>query len=138
MSFLYLNLPQTFKMIKSNIFTILTSVIILYLSFASSSTFEGVNIFNIPYLDKIVHFSLYFLLMLVIIAEHRKSLINTRILIYVSLIPIIFGGVIEILQSGLTKTRSGDITDIMSNTAGVIFAILIWILIRPYSIDKVR
>ena len=138
MSFYYLNLSQTKKMIKNNIFTLFISGIILYLSFANANSFNGVNLFNIPYLDKIVHFVLYFLFMLVIIIEHRKSMLNTRILISISLIPVIFGSMIELLQSGLTTTRKADILDIMSNSAGVICAVLLWILIKPYSLEKIR
>ncbi len=125
-------------MIRNNIFTILVTAIIIYLSFANAKTFEGVDIFKIPYLDKIVHFCLYFLLMIVIIIEHRKSLTNTRILISIALIPVILGSLIELLQSDLTTTRSADILDIISNTSGVICSILLWLLIRPYRFDQVR
>jgi len=125
-------------MIRNNIFTILVTAIIVYLSFANAKTFEGVDIFKIPYLDKIVHFCLYFLLMMVIIVEHRKSLTNTRILISIALIPVILGSIIELLQSDLTTTRSADIFDIISNTSGVICSILLWLIIRPYRFDQIR
>ena len=138
MSFYSLNLSQTKKMIKNNLFTILISIIIVYLSFANASSFQGADLFNIPYLDKIVHFGLYFLLMLVITIEHRKSLSTTRILIFIGLIPVIFGSLIELLQSGLTTTRKADMLDIVSNSAGVICAIMLWILIKPYSLEKIR
>ena len=59
-------------MIKKNIFSILISLVILYLSLASAKTFEQVRFFDIPYLDKFTHFGLYFLFMAVIILEHKN------------------------------------------------------------------
>lgn len=47
-------------MIKKNKFSILFSLIILYLSLADASTFENAGLFDIKYLDKFVHFGLYF------------------------------------------------------------------------------
>ncbi len=123
-------------MIKNNKFSILIAVIITFLSFSKASSFQEINFIDIPYLDKLVHFGLYFLLMMVIILEHRKSFQNTRILILISLIPIIFGAFIELGQSGLTVSREADILDVLSNSAGVVSALLLWLLIRPYRIEN--
>lgn len=125
-------MPQTGKMIKNNKFSILIALIIILLSFSKASSFQEINFINIPYLDKLVHFGLYFLLMMVIILEHQKSLQNTRTLILIGLIPIIFGAFIELGQSGLTVSREADILDVLSNSAGVASALLLWLLIKPY------
>ena len=53
-------MSQTDKMIKNNIFSILISLVILYLSLANAKTFEEIGFFDIPYLDKFTHFGLYF------------------------------------------------------------------------------
>jgi VanZ family protein len=121
-------------MIRNNKFTLLTASIILILSFTNANSFQEIDFISIPYLDKIVHFGLYFLLMFVIILEHRKSFQNTRILILISLIPIIFGAFIEVGQSGLTATRKGDVFDMFFNSAGVICATLLWLIIKPYKV----
>ena len=134
--FYYLNLPQTGKMIRNNKFSILTAAIILILSFTNASSFQEIDFIRIPYLDKIVHFGLYFMLMFVIILEHRKSFPDTRILILISFIPIVFGAFIELGQSGLTTSREGDILDIIFNSAGVVCAILLWLIVKPYRVDK--
>ncbi len=123
-------------MIRNNKFSILTAAIILFLSFSDASSFQGIDFIKIPYLDKIVHFGLYFLLMFIIILEHRKSFYNTRILILISLIPIVFGAFIEVGQSGLTTSREADILDIIFNSAGVVSAILLWLTIKPYRVEK--
>jgi len=119
-------------MIKKNKFSILISLVILYLSLVNAKTFENAGFFDIPYLDKFVHFGLYFLFMAVIILEHRKSFANTRQIIVIALIPVVFGGLIELAQSGFTETRKADILDIMFNTAGTAAAVCIWLFYEPY------
>ncbi len=131
-------MPQTVKMIKNNIFSVATSLVILYLSLANAKTFESTGLFDIPYLDKFVHFGLYFLFMGVIILEHRKKFDNTRKLILIALIPIFFGSLIEILQSGITETRKGDIIDAMFDTSGVAVAVFLWLYIKPYYNREIR
>ena len=119
-------------MVKKNKFSILISLIILYLSFANAKTFENAGLFDVPYLDKFVHFGLYFLFMTVIILEHKDSFANTRQLIVVALIPVFFGGLMELAQAGFTDTRKADILDIMFNTAGTATAVCIWLFYKPY------
>ncbi len=119
-------------MIRNNKFSIIVSLIILYLSLANAKTFEQAGFFEIPYLDKIVHFGLYFCFMSVIILEHRTFFDNTRKLILIALIPFVFGSIMELLQSGVTATRKADVLDIMFNSAGIVAAILLWLFIKPY------
>ncbi|HBC79942.1 MAG TPA: hypothetical protein DEO60_07140 [Bacteroidales bacterium] len=124
-------------MIKQNKFSILISLIIVYLSLASAKTFESAGLFEIPYLDKFVHFGLYFMFMAVIIIEHRNLFINTRQIVIVALIPVFFGALMELAQAGFTETRKADILDIMFNTAGTATAVCIWLFYEPY-FKKVR
>jgi len=119
-------------MIKNNIFSILVSLAILYLSLANARTFEEIGFFDVPYLDKFVHFGLYFIFMSVIILEHRNSFSNTRQIIIVALIPVFFGALMELFQSGFTNTRKADVLDIMFNTAGTATAVCIWLFLTPY------
>ena len=108
----------------------------MYLSLANAETFEHVGFFDIPYLDKIAHFVLYFVFMTVIIIEHRNYFENTRMLILIALIPFVFGSMVELIQSGFTHTRKGDILDIMFNSAGIAVALFLWLFFRPYYIKK--
>lgn len=119
-------------MIRKNIFSILTSLVILYLSLANAKTFESAGFFDIPYLDKFVHFGLYFVFTAVIIYEHRNFFSDTRKIILVAFIPIIFGILIELMQAGFTATRKGDVIDAMFNTGGVAASVFLWLFIRPY------
>ena len=131
-------MQQTFKMVKKNIFSIIVAIIIMYLSLTSSSTFEKIPIINIPNLDKIVHFGMYFGFMSVIIFENRKMLKSTRSLFLLALIPLLYGILMEILQSALTTSRTGSFYDVVSNSFGILVSLLIWLSIKPSVKDKLR
>lgn len=119
-------------MIGSNKFSIIISLIILYLSLANAKTFEHAGLFDIPYLDKMVHFGLYFTFMSVIILEHQNFFDNTRKLLLIALVPFFFGSLVELMQAGFTTTRKADVLDIMFNSAGIAVSVFIWLFIRPY------
>jgi VanZ family protein len=119
-------------MIRKNIFTIITTLVILYLSLAGSLTFSNAGFINVPYIDKIGHFGLYFILMAVIILEHKNSFKNTRQLILIAMIPLLFGAVMELFQMIFTANRKAEILDALANSAGIIAALALWLFIRPY------
>jgi VanZ family protein len=125
-------------MIKKNKFSVFVALIILYLSLASSDTFNEVPLFDIPYLDKIVHFGMYFGFMSVIIFENRKTLNNNVQLFLISLIPLLYGILMEIFQATLTTTRSGSIYDVIFNFAGILISLILWLLIKPFMKDQIR
>ncbi|MCE5347937.1 MAG: VanZ family protein [Bacteroidales bacterium] len=122
--------------IKKNIFSILVALFILYLSLTNSSTFEKVSIFTIPFIDKIVHFGMYFIFMSVIIFENRKTLINIRFLLLAAIIPLFYGVLMEILQAVFTTSRSGSIYDVIANLTGILVSILIWLWVKPLLIKE--
>jgi VanZ family protein len=118
------------KLIKRNIFTIITALLILYLSLADSDTFDEIPVFDIPFLDKIVHFLMYFGLMSVIVLENRASIKNRSTLLRFTIFPFSYGIMMEILQL-LTPNRSGNFLDALADTAGIIISILLWMLFKP-------
>ena len=75
-------------MVKKNILSILVALIILYLSLASADTFEEVPLIDVPNLDKVVHFCMYFGLMSVIIFENRRTIKNNKQLFLIALVPL--------------------------------------------------
>lgn len=125
-------------MIRNNKYSILISLIIIYLSLANAKTFEKAGLFDFKYLDKLVHFGLYFLFALIVIIEHRNYFTNTRQLLLSALIPFGFGTIIEFIQSDFTATRTGDIIDVFANTGGIMVAMYIWLIIRPYYKQKLK
>jgi VanZ family protein len=118
-------------MIKKNLYSILVALLLLYLSLTNSEKFQKSPLVNIPFMDKIVHFGMYFIMMSVIIIEHRKSLRNSGKLFLFALIPLSYGILMEILQSTLTVTRTGDFYDALADAAGILVSIVLWLLVRP-------
>ncbi|HLN55766.1 MAG TPA: VanZ family protein [Bacteroidales bacterium] len=112
-------------MIRKNLFTILVSAGIFYLSMANSDTFEPVKLFTIPYFDKIVHFGMYFILMFTVLIEHRKNISGKRQIFAAAIFPLIYGILIEILQS-FTISRSASFFDALADFAGIAVAIVAW------------
>ena len=125
-------------MIRKNLFSILVALLLLYLSLANAETFRKVQINSIPNFDKLVHFGMYFVLMSVIILEHRKNLSNPFNLFLLALIPLSYGILMEILQLTLTTTRTGDFYDALADAAGVLASALLWLIIRSFSRNTVR
>ena len=119
-------------MAKKNIFSILMALIILYLSLASSETFEKVSFFDISYIDKIVHFGMYLGFMSVIIFENRISIKGNLQLFLTALIPFVYGILMELLQLILTTSRSASFYDVIANSTGILASLLLWLWIKPH------
>jgi VanZ family protein len=125
-------------MIRKNKFSILSALIIMYLSLTSSHTFDKVPLINIPNIDKIIHFVMYFGLMSVIILENRNNLRNNRRLFLTGLIPLLYGILMEILQATVTVTRTASFYDALANSSGILVSILLWIWIKSLKKQIIR
>jgi VanZ family protein len=125
-------------MIKKNFFTILVALVLCYLSLTNSEKFARVALKNISYLDKIVHFMMYFIMMSVILIENRKRLKYPRQILLAALIPLSYGILMEIFQATLTATRTGSVYDALANAAGITVSILLWLLVRPADKEIIR
>jgi VanZ family protein len=125
-------------MIKKNIFSILVALIIMYLSLTSSHTFDKVPFINIPNIDKVVHFGMYFGLMSAIILENRKKIKNAGHLFLIGMVPFSYGILMEIFQSTLTTTRTGSVYDALANGAGILVSILLWLWISPLKKEIIK
>lgn len=86
---------------------------------------------NLPHLDKIVHFGMFFLLSVFIIKSLELYLPMSPFSVYALTIGIAFGygGVIEILQYHVFN-RSGDLLDLAADVAGGFAANLCYPLIK--------
>ena len=112
------------NLLKENSFIIasIVTVIILCLSLIKLPQ-TAIKINNI---DKVYHSIAYFTLAIAwLIVYYKKP--NKKYIIVICC--IIFGIVIEVLQSKITVHRTGDYYDILANSSGVLFALLIFNLI---------
>ena len=120
-----------FYYIRKYPISLLIIATVIYLSFFSPPSldvplFEGI--------DKVVHFCMYgglsVMLWLEFLCNHRNS---ERVLwhawIGAVLCPILFSGVIEVLQEYCTEHRGGDWLDLVANVSGIgaatIFSLLL-------------
>ena len=91
---------------------------------------------DVALMDKWTHIALYFVFTSCIYWEHlksRRAITSKRLFIIAFLIPLLMGGLIEIVQATCTHgIRSGDWYDFFANSIGVILAQLIGILLVKY------
>ncbi len=108
-------------LLKDNIFiiAIIITIAIAYLSLVKSSKFQS----NIQNVDKIEHIFAYFTLTICWLFTFYKKP-NKKY--YIAIACIIYGIIIEILQSNLTIYRTGDYLDVLANSFGVVLGLLIF------------
>lgn len=123
-------------MVRKNIISSIIAIIILILSLTGPSTFSKLSIPPIPYLDKIVHASMYFALMSALIFENRAILKGPKNYFILATIPLIFGAAIEMMQTIFTTDRSGDILDEVFNLTGIILSVGIWLLVKRIKVFR--
>ena len=84
--------------------------------------------FELPYMDKLVHFTFYFMAaFLGALSIRERTQGNIGLIKSISIIVgavVLYGIVIEVIQSELTVTREGDIFDVMANTLGALLGAL--------------
>lgn len=109
--------------------SILSVIIIVYLSFAPPSDFREMPKVNILFFDKIVHVALYVFLTIVLIFDFRShnkfSKNNSIYIVQCILFPIILGGCIEIAQDKWFYPRTAEWVDWFADILGVSIGLLI-------------
>lgn len=100
--------------------------IICYGLFVPASNIPLKPFLTIPYFDKMVHFSLFFVLCLLLIGPFKK--INLKHYILAPLTSVILGGTLEFSQHIISASRSSNIYDFLANTAGILASVLFYSL----------
>ncbi len=109
----------------------LAIVVIYILLLTIASLVNNVNIPNLgsSFDDKIYHTVAYVLLTLLFYNFLLTKNVKNKIM-WSATVAIVYGGLIEILQSLFTDSRISDVKDVLANSFGVIFAVLIIALHR--------
>lgn len=108
--------------------SIVWGAFILILCSIPGNQINKVKFIDIPYLDKFVHFFLYYVFTLLLISEnnrqkhHRKVSVNAILIAAAISLPI--GALIEIIQKAVIINRSSDIWDMVANVFGFLAATL--------------
>lgn len=112
---------------------ILWAIIILVLCGMPPQDVDKVKFIDFPHIDKVVHFCLYFVMGVLVVAvlSLNGTLKKSKWLLLVSIsICFIYGWIIEIFQQVLFTGRSYEVMDIVADTAGAIVGVLLY---RPIS-----
>ena len=114
-------LKRITNLLKGSIFIIalIISITIVFLSLLQLPS-SKINIINI---DKAYHSIAYFALGITWLFAYYKKPEKKY---FIVICCIIFGIIIEVLQSRLTSYRTGDYVDAIANSCGVLLALLIF------------
>lgn len=112
-------------------YTILFISWVLFITMLSLFSFSDMDLdegnLNVPYADKIVHFTFYLVFSILgclLVRERTKGLWSmgkaTRVIVVLA---ISYGIVIEVLQYTLTEDRMAEFGDVVANTLGAFVGI---------------
>ena len=111
-----------------NLYLVIAGLFTGFLTIISLKESDSLPDDILPYLDKVFHFFAYITLTLLwsIYAKklYSKTSIN-KILTVIAILLTVYGIIIEVLQSKLTYTRMLEINDIVANSVGIAFGIII-------------
>ncbi|WP_145758404.1 VanZ family protein [Sediminicola sp. YIK13] len=117
-------------MLKKSIFTIAFISWMVFITLLSLFSFSEGDLpeFELPFVDKLVHFIFYFMAALLgalFIRERTKGKNDMmKSILTIVIAVVLYGIIIEVLQSELTVDREGDVFDVMANTIGALVGAL--------------
>lgn len=116
-------MSMIFKYLKRYPLSLMIFAVIVFLSLFKPS--DGVSLSLFEHMDKVAHFVMYAGLSTIIWFEFFRShskIYSVKAFLAMFLIPALFSGLMEYLQSELTTYRSGDGFDLVFNILGIVFA----------------
>jgi VanZ family protein len=112
--------------LKYNLPSFVWAAVILWLSLTSGSNLPKINI---PNIDKVVHFTFYFVLTMLMFygwtEQNSFSTLHRHRMVKILFIAIVYGIAIEIMQKLFTTTRHFELLDVAANSTGAIIGSLI-------------
>ncbi len=116
-------MPKHTKKILKYKYKILAVGYTLWLTAISLIPLNDLNLPSFSYADKIVHFFLYFYLVLLWLRAYPGLRLKKLPLF---IFAILLGIIIEFLQEYLIPTRSGDVFDALANTLGALSGLVFY------------
>jgi len=123
---------------KSFFKVIIWALLILAGSLISGNSLNEIKFINIPYFDKIVHFTWYFVLCLLLLSAIYKKLIELKVKNYFLIVFLctVYGVLMELLQGSLSINRSEDFYDALTNSIGALFGAILYVRISKIKFIK--
>jgi|TARA_R100000935_G_C2842041_1_gene171952 VanZ family protein len=112
---------------KKYFFTILFISWVVFITTLSLFSFEddGLPSVDIPHLDKLVHFTFYFVFTalgcLSFREMDRRNTPLKKVIVKIIFYAVIYGIIIEVLQGVATRDREPDLLDVLANSLGALF-----------------
>lgn len=116
--------------------SILSSLGVLYLSILRDVS--PTYIPKIPYFDKIAHLGMYFILTVVLCYElyRQRHLFKNKVMsVFALSFPILYGGLMELLQAYFFPPRTGDWADWIADAIGVFCAYFLCKIVLPRFVE---
>ncbi|GGD46321.1 VanZ family protein [Muriicola marianensis] len=116
---------------KRNLFGIAFITWMVFITVLSLVSFDDDTSLDleIPYFDKIVHFTFYFIAAvlggLFLLSSKQKVKANKQLFLKFLFGLIGYGIIIEVFQGSFTTYRSAELLDILANSVGAIIGILL-------------
>lgn len=107
---------------------IIWAIVIFVLCSIPGNELPKTSLITIPHFDKIVHFGMFFIMGIFLIAELKiQTQLKRHFVIGIVLLLIAaYGGLIEYLQQNHFVNRSGDHIDLFADITGGVFAIIMY------------
>lgn len=109
------------------------------ISYASLTPPNGIPKFPaIPHFDKVVHFGIYYVLVIVLIPLFLKHKNYNKTYLISGITAVITGIFFELMQLLITSVRSASIADALANFFGCLLGIVSYqLLIRDKKLEKI-
>ena len=108
---------------RNNLLTIIWSIVIIVLCCIPGKEFPEASIFEIPHLDKIVHFTFYFILSIIGVKGISKQ--TKSPFLFILLYGVLLGVLIETAQHYSIPFRDGNIYDALANSLGSVLGLAV-------------
>ena len=108
------------------IFIAIAIGITLLIGYLSLKQFEGDSTFQFEQMDKIAHAISYCVLTLSWLLAIKDVRLKSKLQNTIALSCMLYGMVIEVLQTTLTTYRTASFLDILANLVGIIIALLLF------------
>ncbi len=116
------------SLLEHNSYTIAIGITIIIAYLSLSNPIHLKTPIHISFLDKILHATAYFSLTL----SWLFALRNNKKKNWIGIVLFLYGVTMEFLQGWLTKNRQKDIYDVLANSIGILFALLLFGIFYKY------
>ena len=124
---------------RKNIYLLFAILTVVGLTIISLKETNELPLVFVSFSDKLFHIIAYMLPTIAwckYLTLLNLKIKNNKILTVIAVFLIIYGIIIEVLQSKLTTTRIFELNDILANTIGVVFGLIIFKITFKYKLKS--